>query len=165
MIRGASKQANRLEYRSRSGFPAKICPACRAEAEKLKQIFRDIPIAARVRDDWGEPSAREVVHVDVDRANLAHLTNADVSDSIEAALHGVTAGVLRDGDKQIPIVGRMRMEERAQLSDLRSLYVFSRQGTAPVPIDQVATVSLEPVTLENQTLRSIPDHHGAVLAC
>ena len=96
--------------------------------------------------DSGEPSAREVAHVDVDRANLAHLTNADVSDSIDAALHGVSAGVLRDGNKQIPILGRMRMEERAQLSDLRSLYVFSREDTPPVPLDQVATVSLEPVS-------------------
>jgi len=38
------------------------------------------------------------------------------------------------------------MEERAQLSDLRSLYVFSRQDTPPVPFDEVATTSLDPVT-------------------
>ena len=85
-------------------------------------------------------------HVDPDRANLAHVTNADVSDSVDAALHGVRAGVLRDGDKQIPIVGRMRMEERAQLSDLSSLYVFSRQNTPPVPLEEVSTISLGPVT-------------------
>lgn len=118
----------------------------RAEAEKVKQIFRDIPIAARVRDDWEEPSAREVVHVNADRANLAHLTNADVSDSIDAALHGITSGALRAGDKQVPIVGRMRMEERAQLSDLRSVYLLSRQDAPPVPLDEVATISLDPVT-------------------
>jgi multidrug efflux pump subunit AcrB len=151
-IPGAIIDTRNLETGKPVGIPIQVrisgedLPRLRAEAEKLKQIFRDIPIAARVRDDWGEPSAREVVHVDADRANMAHVTNADVSDSIDAALHGVTAGVLRDGDKQIPIVGRMRMEERAQLSDLHSLYVFSRQGTPPVPVDQVATVSLEPVT-------------------
>jgi multidrug efflux pump subunit AcrB len=38
------------------------------------------------------------------------------------------------------------MEERSQLSDLRSLYVFSRQDTPPVPLDQVATTVLSPVT-------------------
>jgi multidrug efflux pump subunit AcrB len=119
-------------------------PRLQAEAEKLKQIFRDIPVAARVRDDWGEPTPRAVVHVDVDRANFARITNADVSDSIKAALYGVTAGVLREGDKQIPIIGRLRMEERAQLSDLRSLYVFSSQGAAPVPLQQAATISWEP---------------------
>ena len=121
-------------------------PQLRSQAEKLKQIFLDIPIAARVRDDWGEPSVKDVVHVDVDRANLAHITNADVSESIDAALHGVQSGVLREGDKQIPILGRLRMEERAQLSDLSSLYVFSRQETPPVPLEQVATISLQPVT-------------------
>jgi multidrug efflux pump subunit AcrB len=151
-IPGAIIDTRSLETGKPVGIPVQVrisgedLPRLRAEAQQLKQIFRDIPIAARVRDDWGDPSAREVVHVDVDRANMAHVTNADVSDSIDAALHGVSAGVLRDGDKQIPIIGRMQMEERAQLSDLRSLYVFSRQGTPPVPLDQVATVSLDPVT-------------------
>jgi len=151
-IPGAIIDTRTLETGKPIGIPVQVrisgedLPRLRAEAEQLKQIFRDIPIAARVRDDWGEPSAREVVHVDVDRANLAHVTNADVSNSVDAALHGITAGVLRDGNKQVPIVGRMRMEERAQLSDLRSLYVFSRQDTPPVPLDQVATISLDPVS-------------------
>jgi multidrug efflux pump subunit AcrB len=114
------------------------------EAAKLKKIFRDIPVAARVRDDWGESSPRAVVHVDEDRANLARITNADVAGSIKAALYGVTSGTLREGDKQIPIVGRLRVEERAQLSDLRSLYAFSNQGAPPVPLEQVATLSWQP---------------------
>jgi multidrug efflux pump subunit AcrB len=151
-IPGAIIDTRTLETGKPVGIPVQVrisgedLPRLRAEAEKLKQIFRGIPIAARVRDDWGDPSVREVVHVDVDRANMAHVTNADVSDSIDAALHGVSAGVLRDGDKQISITGRMRMEERAQLSDLRNLYIFSRQDTPPVPFDQVATISLQPVT-------------------
>ena len=170
-IPGAIIDTRTLETGKPIGIPVQVrisgedLPRLRAEAEKLKQIFRDIPIAARVRDDWGEPSVREVVHVDVDRANMAHVTNVDVSDSIEAALHGVTAGVLRDGNKQIPIVGRMRMEERAQLSDLRSLYVFSRQGTPPVPRRSGGDDFPGTGNVENQTLRSVPDHHRAVLAC
>jgi multidrug efflux pump len=150
-IPGAIIDTRTLETGKPVGIPVQVrisgedSPRLRAEADKLKQIFRDIPVAARIRDDWGDPSVREVLHVDVDRANMAHVTNADVSDSVDAALHGVTAGVLRDGDKQIPVVGRMRMEERTQLSDLHSLYVFSRQSTPPVPLGQVATISLEPV--------------------
>lgn len=115
-----------------------------SEAATLKQIFRDLPIAARVRDDWGEPSLRAVVHVDEDRANFARITNADVSHSIKAALYGVTSGVLREGDKQIPIVGRLRVEERAAVSDLHSLYAFSSQGAPPVPLQQVASISWQP---------------------
>ncbi|MBV8068875.1 MAG: efflux RND transporter permease subunit, partial [Acidobacteriaceae bacterium] len=115
-----------------------------AQAAKLKRIFQDIPIAARVRDDWGEPSLRRVAHLDEDRANLARITNVDVADSINAALYGVRSGVLREGDQQIPVVGRLRMEERAQLSDLHSLYAFSSQGAPPVPLEQIATLLWQP---------------------
>jgi multidrug efflux pump subunit AcrB len=150
-IPGAIIDTRTLETGKPVGIPVQVrisgedLPRLRAEAEKVKQIFRGIPIAARVRDDWGEPTVKQVMRVDVDRANLAHVTNADVSNSVEAALHGITAGILRDGFKQIPITGRMRMEERAQLSDLRSLYVFSAQDTPAVPLGQVATISLQPV--------------------
>ncbi len=152
LVPGAIIDTRTLETGKPVGLPVQVrvsgedLPLLRAEAEKLKQIFRDIPIAARVRDDWGQQSVRETVKVDVDRANLARITNSDVSNSIDAALHGVSAGVLREGDKQIPIVGRLRMDERSQLSDLHSLYVFSNQGTPAVPLDQVASVSLQPVT-------------------
>ncbi|MBV8832133.1 MAG: efflux RND transporter permease subunit, partial [Acidobacteriaceae bacterium] len=151
-IPGAIIDTRTLETGKPVGIPVQLrisgedLPRLRAEAAKLKDIFRGIPITARVRDDWGEPTVKQVVHVDVDRANLAHVSNADVSNSIDAALHGITAGVLRDGYKQVPIIGRMRMEERAQISDLHNLYVFSAQDTAPVPLGQVATSSLEPVT-------------------
>jgi multidrug efflux pump subunit AcrB len=150
-IPGAIIDTRTLETGKPVGIPIQVrisgedLPRLRAEADKLKQIFSGIPIAARVRDDWGEPTVKEVIRVDVDRANLAHVTNADVSNSVDAALHGITAGVLRDGYKQIPIVGRMRMQERALLSDLHSLYVFSSQDTPPVPLGQVATISLQPV--------------------
>jgi multidrug efflux pump subunit AcrB len=150
-IPGAIIDTRTLETGKPVGIPVQVrisgedLPRLRAEAEKLKQIFRGIPTAARVRDDWGDPTVKEVMRVDVDRANLAHVTNADVSNSVDAALHGITAGILRDGYKQIPIIGRMRMQERAQLSDLHSLYVFSAQDTPPVPLGQVTTISLQPV--------------------
>ena len=151
-VPGAIIDTRTLETGKPVGLPVQVrvsgedTPRLRAEAEKLKQIFRGISIAARVRDDWGEPSVREMVQVDVDRANLARVTNADVSSSIDAALHGVAAEVLREGDKHIPIIGRFRMEDRSQLSDLHSLYVFPNQGAPPVPLGQVASFSLQPVT-------------------
>ena len=46
------------------------------------------------------------------------------------------------GDKQIPVVARMRMEERAQLADLNNLYVISSQGTGRVPLGQVSSDSV-----------------------
>ena len=61
-IPGAIIDTRTLETGKPVGLPVQVrvsgedMPRLRAEAEKLKQIFREIPIAARVRDDWGEPS-------------------------------------------------------------------------------------------------------------
>ena len=167
-IPGAIIDTRSLETGKPIGIPVQVrvsgedLRVLQAEAEKLKRIFREIPIAARVRDDWGEPTPKAVVHVDVDRANLAHITNADVSDSIKVALYGVTSGVLREGDKQIPIVGRLRMEERSQLSDLHSLYVFSGQGAPPVPIEQAATISWQ---LERPKIRRFDQYRTVTVQC
>ena len=46
---------------------------------------------------------------------------------------------MREGDKQIPVVARLRMEERAQLGDLRNLYVYAGEGTQKVLLRQVAS--------------------------
>ncbi len=149
-IAGAIVDTRALETGKPVGLPVQVrvsgedLPRLREQAEKLKQIFRAIPLASRIRDDWGEPSIKMSVQVDVDRANLANVTNADVSNSVNAALVGARAGVLREGDKQIPILARLRMEERAQLSDLRNLYVFSGRNTTRVPLEQVASVALQP---------------------
>src|SRR5262249_33447907 len=56
------------------------------------------------------------------------------------AMNGYQVSTLREGDKQIPIVARMRMEERAQLSDVQNLYVFSSQGSQRVPLELISNI-------------------------
>src|SRR5262249_43418403 len=56
----------------------------------------------------------------------------------------------RDGDTQIPIVARLRSEERAQLSDIQNLYVNASQGPQKVPLRQVSKVNY---TLETEKIR------------
>ena len=114
--------------------------ALRAEAEKVKTILRATPYAQRVRDDWGEESFSVKLQTDSDRANAAGITNLDVAASSAAGINGRQVTVLREGDKQIPIVTRLRMEERAQLADVQNLYVYSSQGTQKAPLSQVSSV-------------------------
>ena len=40
---------------------------------------------------------------------------------------------LREGNQQIPVIARLRPQERAQLSDVENLYVYSSQGSQKVP--------------------------------
>ena len=73
-----------------------------------------------------------------DRANEAGVTNADIAQSTATAVSGTSVGTMLHGDKQIPIVARLRVSERGSLSDLRSLYVYSSQNKSKVPLLEVA---------------------------
>ncbi len=110
---------------------------------KLQEIFRSQPNAARVRDDWGEPTMTARLKVDPDRANLSGVTNLDVALSSTAAISGIPVSTYREGDKQIPIAIRLRMEDRAALSDVQNTYVYSMTSNQRVPLSQVSDVTTE----------------------
>lgn len=114
--------------------------ALRREAEKVKAILRATPYAQRVRDDWGEHTFAVRLQTDSDRANAAGITNLDVAASSAAGINGGQVTMLREGDKQIPVVARLRMEERAQLADVQNLYVYSLQSDQKAPLRQVSSV-------------------------
>ena len=93
-----------------------------------------------LRDDWFPDDVQQRIQIDPDRANVVGITNADVANASTAAMSGTTVGVFKEGDKNIPIVARLRMEERAQLADIKNLYVYSSQTNNRVPLLSVATV-------------------------
>jgi multidrug efflux pump subunit AcrB len=146
-IAGARVTAKQLETAGGVGIPVAVrlmgddIPTLRATAERLKQAFRAIPIASQVQDDWGAESFAVRLDVDPDRAHFAGVANADVAASTAAALNGYQVGTLREGDRQIPIVSRLRMEERSQLGDLQDLYIYSSQNSQKVPLRQISTLS------------------------
>jgi multidrug efflux pump subunit AcrB len=119
----------------------------RAIAAKVSAILRSAPKAARVRDDWGQDGFQVTLKVDPDRANLAGVTNQDVAQSSSTAMSGAGVTTLRRGDQQIPVVSRLRMEERANLSDIQNLYVYSSQSNNKVPLLSVSSVENELQTL------------------
>jgi multidrug efflux pump subunit AcrB len=73
------------------------------------------------------------------------VTNLDVATTSAGALNGNVVGALREGDRQIPIVTRLRASERSHLSDIENLYVRGSQGGQAVPLGQFSSVSYEMV--------------------
>jgi len=134
----------------------------RALAGKIEDIFHAIPRAARVHNDWDEESATVRLEIDPDRANLAGVTNSDVASSTTAALSGTSVATLREGQKQIPVVARLRIEERAQLSDIQNLYVYSAQSTQKVPLVQISSIKND---LESQRIRRQEHFHTISVEC
>jgi multidrug efflux pump subunit AcrB len=145
-IPGARIDVRQLENGKPVGVPVSLrisgedIPRLRELAEKAKEIYRGIPDCDRVRDDWGSESFAIKLAIDPDRASLAGVTNYDVALSSAAGLSGVTVGSLHEGDKQIPIVARLRGLERGQLGDLSNLYIYSASTPQKVPLRQVSTV-------------------------
>ena len=109
-------------------------------AGQVEDIVRQAQGVAVLRDDWFPDNVQQRIQIDPDRANVAGVTNADVAHASAAAMSGVTVGVFKEGDKNIPIVARLRMEERAQLADIKNLYVYSSQTNNRVPLRSIATV-------------------------
>jgi multidrug efflux pump len=146
-VSGARVNVRELETGPPVGIPVSIrlsgdhIPTLRALTTQLEDIFRANPLADRVQEDWGSESFAVDVAIDPDRASRAGLSNADVAASTAIGLNGLTLTDMHEGDRTIPVVGRLRMEERARLADLRNLYVYSSQGTEKVPLRQIASLS------------------------
>jgi multidrug efflux pump subunit AcrB len=142
----ARLDVRQLETGKPIGIPVQIrlmgddIPTLRAEAERLKAIFREVPFALRIRDDWGVDSLQTVFTLNQDRAAAAGVTAQDLQASTAAAIDGFPVTTFREGDKQLPVFARLRMDERNVPSRLDDLYVYSSQDARRVPLRQVATV-------------------------
>jgi multidrug efflux pump subunit AcrB len=109
-------------------------------ADNVKGMLRAIPEATRIRDDWGEDRFNVQLAIDSDRANLAGVTNLDIASSSTSGMNGIPVTILREGSKQIPVLARLRADERAQLDDINNLYVYSSTSTQKVPLREVSRI-------------------------
>jgi multidrug efflux pump subunit AcrB len=148
-IPGARVDVRQLESGKAVGIPVSIrvsgsdIAVLRGFADEAKAIFRAIPIAERIRDNWGAPSFSVRLQIDPDRANLAGVSNVEVAQASVAGITGLQVTTLREGDKQIPVIARLRMQERAQLADVGNLYVYASDGQQRIPIRQITTIEQE----------------------
>jgi multidrug efflux pump subunit AcrB len=155
-VTGARIDVRQLETGAAVGLPIQVrvsgedLNALRTAANRVRGILQSIPQAARVRNDWGEHRFALQVKVEPDRANLAGISNLDVAHASAGGINGDQLTVLREGDKQIPIVSRLRSNERARLDDVRNLYVYSSTGTQKIPLGQVSRLDY---SLQNEVIR------------
>jgi multidrug efflux pump subunit AcrB len=127
-------------------------PGLKAYSRQLQEIFRSTPLAGHVFDEWGGDTVVLNLDTDPDRANAAGITNQDVANAAAAASSGIYVDTLRQDRFQIPIMARLRPDERAQLADLRNLYVYSAVVNDKVPLRSVASLNttIEPSKIKRR---------------
>lgn len=159
-IAGARIDVRQLETGKAVGIPVQIrvsgerIDTLRLLADRVKSALRAVPIADRVRDDWGADSFKVRLTVDADRATFAGVSNREIALSSATAMNGIPVTTLLDGDQRIPVLARLRAEERARLSDIEDLYLYAAQSDARVPFRQVSRIdygmSTEKIRRHNQ---------------
>lgn len=155
-VPGARLDVRQLETGKPIGIPVSVrlsgenISELRRLADGVKDILRRVPAAARVRDDWGADSFKVKLEVDPDRANLAGVSNLDVALSSATGMNGFPVTTLREQNQQIPVVARLRVDERARLTDVQNLYVYPLQSPTRVPLQQVSRVRYQ---METEKIR------------
>jgi multidrug efflux pump subunit AcrB len=134
----------------------------REYGERVKAILRETAGAERVRDDWGADTLTVRFDVENDRASLAGVTNTEVARSAMAAMNGLVIGRLREDDRQIEILARLRPDERAEVNDLKALYVSSQQNGQMVPLGQISRVSY---AMRTERLRRTNQFRTLTVSC
>jgi len=119
-------------------------------ADEAGAILRRLPGVAVQDSDWLNQPAEASLKIDPDKANLAGVTNQNVAQATQAATDGVSVAALQQGNKQIPVVARLRQDERASLSDIQNIYVTSTDGKQKIPLQSIASIE---TTLADRRIR------------
>ncbi|WP_321448248.1 efflux RND transporter permease subunit [uncultured Cohaesibacter sp.] len=92
---------------------------------------------ANVRQDWYEQEL--VLRPDYveDQALIAGVSRGDISNMLQMATEGLTAGIYREGDRRIPIMLRTSATTERQSSYLMDQPVFAQSAGRYIPISGV----------------------------
>jgi multidrug efflux pump subunit AcrB len=116
--------------------------------ERVRDEIAGIKGIVDVDDYVDEPQT--VIHYRLDReqAALHGVTVAGVAETLQAALHGTTGGIVHVPSERQPldIVVRLPRAERSSMADLGTLRVKGAGGSL-VPLGEIGTVTEEPADL------------------
>jgi cobalt-zinc-cadmium resistance protein CzcA len=115
--------------------------------EKATSLMRNIPGATDVRLEQMEGLPTLSVTPMSDHMALLGLTVTDIQQTLAAAVGGVHAGLIYDGDKRFSLLVRLDKRWSNDMSALSRLPVAVPKSTNPdlafVPLGEVATISIE----------------------
>jgi len=114
----------------------------RRQADAVAQSLRASG-GYQVHDDLGRRTPSLQIDIDQERANTLAINNVQIGRLAQAAFSGLKVTELREGDHLIPVVVRLRIEERNEAEKIRTLYVRSVRGSL-APLDSFATVKVQP---------------------
>ena len=121
-------------------------------AGRIKQIFRRTPGVVDV--DWyvEDPQVKYDLVVDLDKAALHGISAADVTRTLQIALHGADAGLLHSTEDRegVPINVRLSRADRSSIEQLQAIKLPTASGSQ-VSLGEVTT--LKQTTIDKSIYR------------
>ncbi|MFD2165891.1 efflux RND transporter permease subunit [Thalassotalea euphylliae] len=102
---------------------------------KMLKIFRDAGGTVNVRHDWRERTKVVVPNFNETQARRLGITKADVDNTLQMNLSGLSIGLYREGTSLLPIVARVPEDERS--TSASTIRIWSPRYNQLVPISQV----------------------------
>ncbi|MBX9925433.1 MAG: efflux RND transporter permease subunit, partial [Hyphomicrobiaceae bacterium] len=124
-----------VQFRVVGPDPVKV----REIAYQVRDVMRSEPAAIDPQLDWNEQVKSVSIEVDQNRARALGLNTADIAQSLQSLLSGVTVSEYREGTEILKVVARAARDERTDLSRIGDLTIALRDGRS-VPVAQVANV-------------------------
>ena len=160
-IVGARIDVKRFEQGPPVGSPIQIRLAGEDRSALMRLSARiqaaliAIPGTAEVRDSLGAPTTTVALRIDDNRASLAGVNDAAIAQVTSLAYGGLTATVLRESDRQTPVVLRLPAALRENTDAIASLPVRNASG-ANVPLGELVAVGLGTQTSELTVRDGLP---------
>jgi multidrug efflux pump len=107
---------------------------------EVKELLRSIDGVVDIKDDYesGKPEIR--IEIDRQKAMLHKVNTETVSTAVRAAINGIEASVLREGDEEYDIVVRYDERFRQSINDVLDIRVTGKDDVQ-IPLRDVAKVT------------------------
>jgi multidrug efflux pump subunit AcrB len=111
----------------------------RSLASETETIFRAEPNLYGIKTDWRERVKVVRPVVADEQANLAGITRTDIATALLAGFEGASFGVYRERDELLPIIARAPETERADVSNIGNIQIYSPAAGRAIPLRQVVS--------------------------
>jgi multidrug efflux pump len=108
-------------------------------AARIKEIVGGIKGVVDIKDDYESGKPEITVEVDREKAMLRKVNTTSVATAIRAAINGIEASVLREGDEEYDIVVRYDEQHRRSIDDILNIRVTGKDDVQ-IPVRDVAKV-------------------------
>ncbi|PHQ69720.1 MAG: acriflavine resistance protein B, partial [Sneathiella sp.] len=106
----------------------------------VKAKLREMPGILVAKDDWENRVVKLKIEIDQARARRAGVTSQEIAYALNTYLVGTEVTVYREGKDVIPVILRSVEQDRATLTGLQALSVFSKTSNGAIPLNQIADI-------------------------